>query len=328
MFVAKYYMQYMVPMGLLMVNSASLAIDDSQNQSMLSGRAHTVWVSLAAVGLIYGLSRFVIPEVYKRITPSEDVSPEIQAWANKVAQEAGIDIDAISLKKGSKEYAWMAALDSVIFIPEDFNPHTCSEHKLLFYTMRFKHEIGHIKSGDYAKAATVVTATCVSGLLLTKETSSLIILPAVIAGYGMNMMYWRYIEGQADRFAYERAASKEELEAAKNKWLKCGHKFTYDLLTDPSVRKKANFIEKKMLYGISGKLKDIQKRLVNSTEKSEVEALEHKKEFWIDAASFMYYRDHPSFKSRANMAQEYIDKWDKERAQKHFTALFETATQP
>jgi len=278
---AKNYTQYIVLMGLLVSSSLSFPMSERQSQ-----RAKNIATALAAVGLTYGFTRFVIPEVYKRITPSEDVSPEIQAWANKVAQEAGIDINTISLKKGSKEYGWAAAFGSVIFIPEDVNLSTCSKQELLFYTTVFKHEIGHIKNLDYTYVATLLFATFELGRLFTKEASSLIIPPTVIAGYGMNMMYWKYIESEADRFAYERAASKEELEAAKDDWLKYGEKFTYDLLTDPSVR-NANFIEKKMLYGISGKLKGIQEELVNSTDMDKIETLERKKEFWCDTALFL-----------------------------------------
>jgi len=37
----------------------------------------------------------------------------------------------------------------------------------------------------------------------------------------------------------------------------------------------------------------------------------------------MYDRTHPHWKKRAAMAQEYIDKWDKERASKHLSEMFE-----
>lgn len=172
----------------------------------------------------------------------EDVSPETQDWAIKVLQKSNIkDADKIPLKKGKEGQNWEAFDRHFIVVPKDFDPAKCSRQKCLVDEFFLKHEVKHVQNDDSLKCRAV----------------EVLVTPLRFNGKYCNIDYQRYQESEADRFAYEKATSKEELEASK--------KFFENL----------------------GKLSNV---------------MEERKSH------------HPSCRSRAAMAQYYINKWDTEHS--------------
>ena len=309
----KKYVKYAaLILGLAFVNQ-SFPMDNKQSQ-----RTKDIASALASIGFTYGFCRFILPEVYKRITTYEDASPETQQWAKKVMQDCGEDIGSIPLKKGTKGDGWSVKCGSVITVPENFDLNKCSEQELLQHMHSLKHEFKHFKNNDHANRAAMVAATISFGGLLTQESSSFLTKPAIVfTGYGVDMAYTRYRESEADRFGYEKATSREELEATKNMFLNQGACIKYALLTDPTMI-EGNFVENKILSVLSQKIKNNIQSEASATlnDPLKIKEMLNKQENFFDAAVFVMDREHPSWKSRADMAQDYIDKWDEKYRKK------------
>jgi hypothetical protein len=305
-FMNKKYVKYSALIVFLMICKPSFAMDNKSNKKGLS------WEQAVAIAVGVAVVYVTTPvnPIFGKIVASlyDDVSPETKKWAKKVFSESGIkDADKIPLKKGKDGQEWGAAGSHFIIVPNDFDPTRCSCLERLANEFALKHEIKHVQNYDNLKKRALFVGTIALGLSTEKPSLT---IPIISVGYGVNMAYSKYLEGEADRFAYERATSREELEAANIVFKEYGARYKDIIMSNASLV-SFNFIERQVLSKISRNLNDIQLEFsVVGDSSLKIEELERKQEQLFDAAYFITEREHPSWKSRAIMAQEYINKWD------------------
>ncbi len=284
-------------MMFLMISKPSFSMDNNDKNSGY------LWQSFA-IGATLGAA---LPHLLGKMMASiyEDVTPETQKWAIKVLEESGIKgVDKISFKKAKDEQGWEARYDYFITIPEDFDPLKCARQKCLEGEFLLKHEVKHVQNYDITKRTALMVGIIAVSCVLAKE-KSFITIPFVPLGYGTNMVYCKYQESEADRFAYERARSREELIAAKNYFIQIRTKYEKEFLQ----RREDDLLKLKSLRATNGiEEKEFQNK------KDKIFSMLRNKDMLLDITEFIGDREHPSLKSRAGMAQDYIQKWDKDHS--------------
>ena len=165
-----------------------------------------------------------------------------------------------------------------------------------------KHEIKHLKNKDVSKAAAVGVGTLGLATFLIGN-KPLLTIPVLLVGYTMNMAYWRYIEEEADRFAYEHATSRKEIEAGQQSYLKHLQSDMNDVfaLSDviDSLENKLNTQPLTYYDYIKEKSRlNFFKSIVNNPDIS------------VEILHFINDPVHPSPKKRAAIAQQYLDQWN------------------
>jgi hypothetical protein len=297
-FMNKKYLQYTALMLLFTSFNSSFAMENKDKKNGYS------WQGLA-IGAAIGATYTFWPYLSRKAVASryEDVSPETQKWATQVLEESGIkDADKIPLKKRKNGGGWAAVNDYFIVIPNDFDPLKCARQKCLGEESILKHEVKHVQNYDRTKRRALQVGVVALGTLIVKEKPAAIV-PYIPMSYEINEFYNKYQEKEADRFAYERATSREELEDRKN-FFSRHRQSRVDLASEYGVE----YVEVVLEYskGDSSyydlcKSKGALLYLKSRKSSPEVTA---------DIAEFIGDRRHPSLKSRAAMAQDYIDKWD------------------
>jgi len=238
----------------------------------------------------------------------EDASKQVQAWARKELRESNIDnAETVLLKRALKNEGWHVRVNTV-FIPETFNPIMCSQDKRLRAAYSLKHEMKHSNNNDAYKASMLLGATAYLGLLFARKQPMMIPLIIPLA-YGVNCAHTRYQEAEADQFAFKKAKSKDELIAAKKHYEKKADLFEAAMSFNPNDFLISS-MQKKILSIISHQLKNVvQSPVVN--KQSDFHAVQNKKMTLLKLAYFVLDQDHPYSRDRANMTQDFIDKWDK-----------------
>jgi hypothetical protein len=307
-------LQYTVLMLFFVSINSSFAMDDNNNKKNgYSWQGIAIGAAIVTYTFLPYLSRKVVASRY------EDASPETQKWVTKVLKESDIkDADQIPLKKGKNGQGWAAGNDYFIIVPNDFDPLKCGRQGCLNDKTILKHEVKHVQNYDATKRRVFEVGTVVAGLYLAKE-KPLALVPFAPIGYGANMAYWKYQESEADRFAYEKATSREELVAAKNDFLQIRAQYEKELLQgyDDAL------LQLKALRAVNGMSEN-----EFQSEQNNIFSMIRDKDIILDANEFIGDREHPSLKNRAAMAQDYINKWDAEHKEelqnnrKFWTTMF------
>ena len=296
----KKYLQYIALILFFASINPSFAMDNNDQKSGYSWQAFAIGTVVVAM----------FPDLMGKVVASvvyEDVSPETQKWAIKVLEESGIKgADKIPFKKAQYEdQGWETLYDYFITIPEDFDPLKCDHQKCLEGEFILKHEVKHVQNYDGIKRWALTVGTIAAGLYLAKE-KSLALVPFVLIGYVTNIAYCRYQESEADRFAHERATSREELIAAKNYFIQMPMKDEERFLQ----KREDDLLKLNLLRAANG----IEEKEFQS-KKDKIFAMIRNKDMLLYIGRVLSDRVHPSPKKRAAMAQDYIDKWDREHAQ-------------
>lgn len=209
-------------------------------------------------------------------------------WINNVLEESNIKIN--------KPYPiieddYWSATHSIITVNKNYpdNPY--------FSKFALKHEVKHLINKDALKSSLFIGCSSVLVIFAQGPISFIFI---VFIGYVINILYWKYYESEADRYAYQHATSRKEIEAAQQFFL-----FQKELIDDgianidhiindveETLQKELSCYERIMAHG---KLIGLYILKYPTT----VNTLA----FFIDAA-------HPSVEKRLTMAEFYLNKWD------------------
>lgn len=316
----KNYAKYMAVILLFSCINPSFSMDNSNNKK--NGYSSWELGVIAALAALY-ITYPILPGVGEiQAFKYEDVSPKTQEWAKNVLQECGIkDVDKIPLKKEKygNRAGWAAAGSHFIIVPNNFNPVTCSRKECLQSKQSLKHEVKHVQNYDEVKSRALQVGTIALGSWLIQE-KPLLTIPMIPIGYGVNMAYCKYQEGEADRFACEKATSREELEAGRDFFLEIRKSCTDSVLSQINEITSEFEVEEleKNLEKVKDKLSYIDSFRANVGLRV-LKRMKHEPnnlaDNIVDALEFTLDREHPSLKSRAAMKQDYINKWDEKYKQ-------------
>ncbi len=249
----------------------------------------------------------------------EDVSRETESWARQELRKSNIDNAAtVPLKKALKYEGWHVR-SNTIFIPETFNPNKCSSGELLEAAWSLKHEVKHFNNKDGLKRQLFVGPIATTGILAALLADkypryiprvTLFVWGLIPLACGGPLFHIRYQEKEADRFAFEHANTRQEIVAVKEKLDKAIVYFEDNLLRNKFY---GNKVQRSSYSYIAPIITDINTQLSDNNISDEDKIVLHRKKTKIlKMAYFVFDPDHPSLRSRAGMAQDYINKWDRE----------------
>lgn len=253
-------------------------------------------IGALASGFLY-LEGRIIGKYFEKTLP--DASPQFQKWAREILAQNGLtDANTVPLKVGN---GW-AANDFFIRVKahdvknlEDIltkkSMHSEVEKKIILADAQYSllHEKKHYGQADGCKKILLIGLT--TGILSQSKD-----LPDFLVKLGIgivgNIFYSRYQEQEADRVAFI-GTSLDNLII---------NKLYYDAKTE-LVDINKSFIP---VYDNSLNQETMQ-MICHRYNSSGNYQLKHKKRLIFEGVSFFSSPSHPSFKSRAELAQECID---------------------
>lgn len=215
---------------------------------------------------------------------------ETRNWIYKVLEESNIKIKPKIVEKDE----W-AACEGVIYVPKEV------DQQDLWHTFALKHEAKHVINKDTlkCKVTTIGTALIVNHIYCKKPIFA---LPAMCIGYMMNMVYWKHFESEADRFAYEHATSRQEIEAATNHFISQKQFNIQEVL---SLHEDVKIIEENLKCHLSYYNRMKQHIMLNT-----IKIMHIQPDITVDILRFFKDRMHPKQQKRIAMGKYYLDKWD------------------
>lgn len=230
--------------------------------------------------------------IYNKLFKTKETSPESQRWVDDVLEESNITIE--NPYKVVEDDYWRTT-HNTIHVKKNYEQDNPELNKFIL-----KHEVKHLKNKDTLKSAplygtTVGLATFIMG------RKPIFTVPVILAGYSMNMAYWKYYEGEADRFAYEHS-NRKEIETAQQYFLNKRQTEINNVLDlDDAIHSIEHKLNKPLSY---------YDMIKEKTRLNFFKTVRKNPEISVDILEFINDREHPSNKNRAAMAQQYIDQWE------------------
>ena len=240
-----------------------------------------------------------MPNLYKNISLNRQTLKQLnrekqpsRPWVDHILKESNIKLNNYEIKDDNR---W-AADNHTLYLNRKEDEY--------YNQYALKHEVKHLKNKDVSKAAALGSGTVGLATFFIRKKPVLTI-PVILAGYTMNMAYWRYIEEEADRFAYEHATCRKEIEAGQQDYLNQIQSDMNDVfaLSDAIISLENKLNTQPLTYYDYIKEKsrlNFFKSIVKNPDIS------------VDILHCINDRAHPSPKKRVAIAQEYLDQWERD----------------
>ncbi len=326
----KQYQAFALLLVFLVSNSECSTFQKAQDQA-ITYAFNTAVLS----GIIY-LGGKVIAQHEVKTLP--DASPHVQQWARKIFAEKGLkDAALVPLKVGDQ---WAVGGGSFIQIgfKDEQGLNTVlsgksklseAEQKNLLAEKEYEilHELNHYQNGDFGKICLVTGA--VSSLVfpvirgknvafgmpsLSTETLKSVGAAGVSLYFTpyISIPYRRYQETEADHYAFMDISSFKNIKIVKAN-LQSKADICEKVFLDDSMNTQLNdhrgFCGKQLNPAILKSLQGIEKDMAETdNDADKLLELRGKKRRLIELSHLLLDPDHPSFQTRAELAQECYDK--------------------
>ena len=197
----------------------------------------------------------------KTITLDKNIN--IKIWIDTVLKESNIKINKPYSIIEADEWG---ASDNTIYVKKNYQEDDPYLNKAIL-----KHEVKHLLNNDVLKSKILIGVS--SFLTIQLLPIPILSLFVLCMSLSINILYWRYFEGEADRFAYEHATDRREIEQFQQFFL--NHKQLIDHI----------------VYHSSYKV------------------IRDNPELCLNLFEWMINISHPLCKSRADMAAQYLNKY-------------------
>ena len=218
---------------------------------------------------------------------------DMQLWIDTIFEKSNIQINTPYTIIACD---YWAANDFTLMVNKNYQ----NENK---YINQFclKHEAKHVINKDSLKLSLFMNMTIgfVSLILFFVQLNLMKKLILMFSGYIANVFYWRYYEGEADRFAFMHATSKRELVVTRQDFLTERQDIVDWLNNIINITKIKLQIKLSYYDYIKENIKLFIFKIINPYQT-----------LCVDMIDFMNDISHPTNKNRALMANYYIDHWE------------------
>ncbi len=319
----KKHFAYKTLLIILFINQSSFA--------MQSPLAQAIALSTAFYALSYGL---VKGSTLLLTYTKEDATQNVQAWARDILTKKNItNANSVPLKLGN---GWLVGGGTFIQIDKEEAKNleknlaqkqitSNMEKKIILADAEGKllHEAKHYHNSDTDKGflTSIISSIPLCYYYISSLSTKNIGSSAKKISYGKNILnfltlaalpiisanaYIRYQETEADRFAFMNLSSIEKLEIYKNLYLQKAELFEENLEFRP-IGNNRSWLKNIIRPALSIKIVNLNQELSKNSPKNLKQLLMQKK-ILIDIAYFIDDFRHPSFQSRADLAEKCLEK--------------------